>query len=47
MQWFMQQVADEIRSARGWMQLRPELVEVIRHLRQTHVGHIDDEAFPQ
>ncbi|MEU9048103.1 MULTISPECIES: hypothetical protein [unclassified Kitasatospora] len=29
MQWFMDQVAEEIRTSRAWMRLRPELIEVI------------------
>ncbi|MFK3927127.1 globin family protein, partial [Serratia liquefaciens] len=29
-----------------WMRLRPELVEVVRGLRQEHLGVISDEEFP-
>ncbi|MFJ7062714.1 hypothetical protein ACK8N7_36530 [Streptomyces griseobrunneus] len=47
MRWFMEQVDEEIRSSRAWMQLRPELVEVIYRLRQEYLGFIDDEDFPQ
>ncbi|MGW6707610.1 hypothetical protein ACWGDE_22345 [Streptomyces sp. NPDC054956] len=47
MRWFMDQVDEEIRSSRAWMQLRPELVEVIYRLRQEYMGLIDDEDFPQ
>ncbi|MFC9706066.1 hypothetical protein ACFTWD_35865 [Streptomyces sp. NPDC056943] len=46
MRWFMDQVADEIRTSRAWMRLRPELVEVIHRLRQEHLGAIDDADFP-
>ncbi|MET9435965.1 hypothetical protein [Streptomyces sp. NPDC006551] len=45
MRWFMDQVAEEIRTSRAWMRLRPELVEVIRELRREHLGVIDDETF--
>ncbi|OKJ65223.1 hypothetical protein AMK27_05275 [Streptomyces sp. CB02009] len=47
MRWFMHQVDEEIRSSRAWMQLRPELVEIIYQLRQEHMGAIDDDDFPQ
>ncbi|MFJ4745093.1 hypothetical protein [Streptomyces sp. NPDC088775] len=46
MRWFMDQVADEIRTSRAWMRLRPELVEVIHRLRQEYLGAIDDADFP-
>ncbi|MER5601910.1 hypothetical protein [Streptomyces sp. NPDC002265] len=46
MSWFMDQVADEIRTSRAWMRLRPELVEVIHRLRQEYLGAIDDADFP-
>ncbi|MGW2104676.1 hypothetical protein ACWCPX_44900 [Streptomyces olivaceoviridis] len=46
MRWFMHQVDEEIRTSRPWMQLRPELVEIIHRLRQEHMGAIDDETFP-
>ncbi|MFG2291011.1 hypothetical protein ACGFOU_33675 [Streptomyces sp. NPDC048595] len=45
MRWFMDQVEEEIRTSRAWMQLRPELVEVIYRLRQEHMGAIDDDTF--
>ncbi|MFE5941851.1 hypothetical protein [Streptomyces sp. NPDC056480] len=47
MRWFMDQVDEEIRSSRAWMQLRPDLVEIIYQLRQEHMGVIDDDDFPQ
>ena len=47
MRWFMDQVEDEIRRSRAWMQLRPELVEVIHKLRQEYLGCIDDDDFPR
>ncbi|MGI3199450.1 hypothetical protein ACRJ4W_14075 [Streptomyces sp. GLT-R25] len=47
MRWFMHQVDEEIRTARAWMRLRPELVEIIYQLRQEHMGVIDDDDFPQ
>lgn len=47
MRWFMDQVDEEIRSSRAWMQLRPELVEAIYRLRQEYMGFIDDGDFPQ
>ncbi|MFE1904274.1 hypothetical protein ACFW96_11455 [Streptomyces gardneri] len=47
MRWFMRHVDEEIRSSRAWMQLRPELVEIIYQLRQEHMGVIDDDDFPQ
>ncbi|GHH17844.1 hypothetical protein [Streptomyces lanatus] len=46
MRWFMDQVTEEIRTARAWMRLRPELVDVIHHLRQEYLGVIDDDDFP-
>ncbi|MEV7001059.1 hypothetical protein AB0N62_25685 [Streptomyces sp. NPDC093982] len=45
MRWFMEHVEEEIRTSRAWMLLRPELVEVIYHLRQEHMGAIDDDSF--
>ncbi|WUT32793.1 hypothetical protein OG392_04820 [Streptomyces sp. NBC_00691] len=45
MRWFTQQVDEEIRSSRAWMQLSPELVEIIYRLRQEHMGVIDDDEF--
>ncbi|MEU0649229.1 hypothetical protein [Streptomyces umbrinus] len=47
MRWFMHQVDEEIRTARAWMRLRPELVEIVYQLRQEHMGVIDDDDFPQ
>ncbi|WP_031109899.1 hypothetical protein [Streptomyces sp. NRRL S-146] len=47
MRWFMHEVDEEICTSRAWMQLRPELVEVIYQLRQEHMGVIDDADFPQ
>ena len=47
MLWFMDQVEKEIRRSRAWMLLRPELVAVIRKLRQEYLGAIDDEDFPR
>ncbi|MEV6358398.1 hypothetical protein [Streptomyces hydrogenans] len=47
MRWFMDRVDGEIRNSRAWMRLRPELVEIIRQLRQEHMGVIDDDDFPQ
>ncbi|MDJ0386069.1 hypothetical protein [Streptomyces sp. G-G2] len=47
MRWFMDQVAEEIRTARAWMRLRPELVVAMRALRQEHQGFISDEDLPQ
>ncbi|MFE6049355.1 hypothetical protein ACFQ6N_01195 [Kitasatospora sp. NPDC056446] len=47
MRWFMDQVAEEIRTSRAWMRLRPELVEVVHRLRQEHLGAIDDADFPE
>ncbi|MFD7876050.1 hypothetical protein ACFV5G_18430 [Streptomyces sp. NPDC059766] len=46
MRWFMDQVADKIRTSRAWMRLRLELVEVIHRLRQEYLGVIDDADFP-
>ncbi|MCQ8770454.1 hypothetical protein [Streptomyces telluris] len=46
MRWFLDQVDEEIRSARGWMQLRPELVEAVYELRQEYMGAISDDDFP-
>ncbi|MFF0415546.1 hypothetical protein ACFYUY_34580 [Kitasatospora sp. NPDC004745] len=46
MRWFMDQVAEEIRTARAWMRLRPELVEVVHRLRQEYLGCVDDTDFP-
>ncbi|MER6347375.1 hypothetical protein ACWC10_25470 [Streptomyces sp. NPDC001595] len=46
MRWFMDQVAEEIRTSRAWMRLRPELVSVIHDLRQEHLGMLSDEEFP-
>ncbi|MFI1766125.1 hypothetical protein ACH41H_29300 [Streptomyces sp. NPDC020800] len=45
MRWFMDQVDEEIRTSRAWMRLRPDLVEIIRQLRQEHMGAIDDDTF--
>ncbi|WP_123471853.1 hypothetical protein [Streptomyces sp. CEV 2-1] len=47
MRWFMDQVDEEICLSGAWMQLRPELVEVIHQLRQEHMGGIGDDDFPQ
>ncbi|MFD9291336.1 hypothetical protein ACFWBV_24250 [Streptomyces sp. NPDC060030] len=44
--WFMNQVEAEIRTSRGWMRMRPELVETIHGLRQEYLGAISDEEFP-
>ncbi|WP_030693708.1 hypothetical protein [Streptomyces globisporus] len=46
MRWFLDQVDAEIRNSRGWMELRPEIVEVIRGLRQEHLGVLADEHLP-
>ncbi|MFJ6406887.1 hypothetical protein ACIQK9_15395 [Streptomyces hydrogenans] len=46
MRWFMDRVEGGILNSRAWMRLRPELVEIIRQLRQEHMGVIDDD-FPQ
>ncbi|GGU05798.1 MULTISPECIES: hypothetical protein [Streptomyces] len=46
MRWFMEHVAAEIRTSRDWMELRPELVEIIRELREEYLGLIDDDRFP-
>ncbi|MFI9051006.1 hypothetical protein [Streptomyces sp. NPDC053427] len=46
MRWFMDQVEEDIRTSRSWMTLRPELVEVIHHLRQEHLGVVSDDDFP-
>ncbi|WUW26118.1 hypothetical protein OG521_37285 [Streptomyces sp. NBC_01463] len=43
--WFMDQVDEEIRTSRAWMRMRPELVEVVRGLRQEYLGAIADEEF--
>ncbi|RPE36708.1 hypothetical protein [Kitasatospora cineracea] len=43
---FMDRVAEEIRTSRAWMRLRPELVEVVHRLRQEHLGAVDDAGFP-
>ena len=45
--WFIEQADEEIRRSRAWMRLRPELVTVIRKLRQEYLGAIDDEDFPR
>ncbi|MFC9488947.1 hypothetical protein ACFTZM_23025 [Streptomyces hydrogenans] len=44
---FMHQVDEEIRGSRAWMRWRPELVEIIRRLRQEHMGVIDEDDFPE
>ncbi|MER5208064.1 hypothetical protein [Streptomyces sp. NPDC002825] len=44
--WFMDQVAEDIRTSRSWMELRPEIVDVIHGLRQEHMGVIADEDLP-
>ncbi|MFC8717636.1 hypothetical protein [Kitasatospora sp. NPDC057198] len=46
MRWFMELVADEVRTSRAWMRLRPELVEIVHRLRQEHLGAVEDDAFP-
>ncbi|BAU86300.1 hypothetical protein SLA_5422 [Streptomyces laurentii] len=47
MRWFMEHVEEEIRTSRAWMALRPEIVEVIRALREEHLGVLaDEEAAP-
>ncbi|MFG2329200.1 hypothetical protein ACGFMM_06190 [Streptomyces sp. NPDC048604] len=46
MRWFIDHVDREIETSRAWMRLRPELVAVIRELREEHLGTIDDEHFP-
>lgn len=43
--WFMEHVDREIETSRGWMELRPDLVQVIRALREEHLGVIDDDSF--
>jgi hypothetical protein len=45
--WFIGQVEEQISASRAWMQLRPELVEVIYRLRQEYSGYIDDDDFPR
>ncbi|MGC0334336.1 hypothetical protein RKD23_007326 [Streptomyces sp. SAI-170] len=45
MRWFMDQVDKEILTSRAWMRLRPELVDVIRRLREEHLGLIGDDEF--
>lgn len=47
MRWFMDRVEAEVRSSRAWMELRPELVEVVNGLRLEHFGIIGDEDFPE
>lgn len=44
--WFMGHVEEQISASRAWMQLRPELVEVIYRLRQEHSGCVDDDDSP-
>ncbi|WP_225799287.1 hypothetical protein [Streptomyces sp. NK15101] len=46
MRWFMDQVAEDIRTSRSWMELRPETVGVIHGLRQEHLGVLADEDVP-
>ncbi|MFJ7065102.1 hypothetical protein [Streptomyces sp. NPDC101115] len=46
LRWFMDEVAEEIRTSRDWMELRPEIVEVIHELRQEYLGVIADEDLP-
>ncbi|MEV8327633.1 hypothetical protein [Kitasatospora sp. NPDC056731] len=46
MRWFMDHVAEEIRTSRAWMRLRPELVQVIHRLRHEYRGAIEDADFP-
>ncbi|MFI8520533.1 hypothetical protein ACIGEZ_22285 [Streptomyces sp. NPDC085481] len=46
MRWFLDHVEQEIRTSRSWMELRPGIVEVIRGLREEHLGVIADEDLP-
>ncbi|MFJ9691734.1 hypothetical protein [Kitasatospora sp. NPDC101183] len=46
MRWFMDQVAEEVEFARGWMRLRPELVAVVGPLRLRYSGSISEEDLP-
>ncbi|MET9800990.1 hypothetical protein [Streptomyces sp. NPDC006368] len=46
MRWFLDEAADEIRTSRGWMLLRPGLVEIIRRLREIHLGCVREEEYP-
>ncbi|MEE1757019.1 hypothetical protein [Streptomyces sp. SP18CS02] len=46
MTWFMDHVAQEIRTSRAWMRLRPDLVGVVRLLRETFMGVAGDDEYP-
>ncbi|MFI6104078.1 hypothetical protein [Streptomyces sp. NPDC051310] len=46
MRWFLDQVEAEIRTSRGWMRLRPRLVEIVRQLREIYQGGPRDEEYP-
>ncbi|MFF5974616.1 hypothetical protein ACFY7C_24150 [Streptomyces sp. NPDC012769] len=46
LRWFMKAVDEEIRTSRAWMELRPDLVELIHALRQEDLGVIDDDDLP-
>ncbi|MEU5159114.1 hypothetical protein AB0G74_05810 [Streptomyces sp. NPDC020875] len=46
MRWFMAEVEREIRYARAWTRLRPELVAIVHRLRQEHMGAVGDDEFP-
>ncbi|MFF8287616.1 hypothetical protein ACF068_00105 [Streptomyces sp. NPDC016309] len=43
---FMEQVAEEIRTNRWWMKLRPGLVEIIRQLYAVFGGVVHEEEYP-
>ncbi|MEV6393170.1 hypothetical protein AB0M39_00010 [Streptomyces sp. NPDC051907] len=44
--WFMDHVDAEIRSSRGWMELRPELVALIRRLRELRLDGVVEDGLP-
>ncbi|MER7106806.1 hypothetical protein [Streptomyces sp. NPDC000229] len=46
MVWFMDRTAEEIRTSRGWMGLRPGLVEIIRQLREIYLGCVREDEYP-
>ncbi|GAA2101978.1 hypothetical protein GCM10009759_36120 [Kitasatospora saccharophila] len=46
LRWYLEQVEREVENCRAWMRLRPEVVSLIKELRDEYGGGIGDEHYP-
>ncbi|MFF4338947.1 hypothetical protein ACFY00_03275 [Kitasatospora sp. NPDC001540] len=46
LRWYLEQVEREIETSRAWMRLRPEIVALVKELRDEYGGGIDDGQYP-